>query len=442
MTYVLRIYKLHWALLIAGILSACVDPLNLTLGGTVDVIVVDGSINNLPEAQQIRLNRSKADPFTGRFGTLPITKAQVEVVVDSTQVIACHETVEGTYQLPNDFRGQVGHAYQLRFTLPDGTRYASNQQVMPAVPPIGRVTARFNPNSLSPPLSGNYTAGHDLFVDFADPAQTRNYYRWDWKLWQKQAWCKTCVQGAYSVYTVIAELNQNFQFPPGNYYVYRSSNTTLLENCYQELTPPPPSYRNPIPDYRYDYTCRNQCWEITYSYNINLFSDQYSNGGLITGQQVAQVPFYVRDPGLIELRQSSLTAEAYSYWSLFRQQTQNTGGLADTPPSALVGNVRNEADQAEAVVGFFTASAVATTRYWLDRNDTSGLSLGGTDPHRDAGLLGAELFYALNLRHPIPEPRLPEVPQLQILNVPQRPPTALCVSSDSKTPFKPAGWRE
>ena len=49
---------------------ACVDPEDLTLVGTVDVIVVDGTINNLAEPQIIRLNRSKADPLTGRFGTM------------------------------------------------------------------------------------------------------------------------------------------------------------------------------------------------------------------------------------------------------------------------------------------------------------------------------------------------------------------------------------
>ena len=419
---------------------ACVDPLELTLKGTNDIVVVDGTITNLAEPQIIRLNRSKADPLTGRFGSTPITEALVEVIEDSARIITCHETVDGTYQLPSDFKGRADHAYQLRFTLDDGTRYASNQQVLRAVPPIDKVASRFNPKSVFPPLNNFYTAGHDLTIDFQDPAQTRDYYRWDWKLYEKQEFCRTCYQGIYSVYNVTAELF-NGGPPIYNYYSYRSG-SRLLEDCYKELEPPQPSSRSPLPPYTYDYVCRTQCWEIIYGYSINLFDDQYTNGGLITGRTVAHIPYYTHGPGLVEIRQSSLTPDAYRYVQLFQQQTQNTGGLADTPPTALIGNIHNVANAEEAVVGYFTASAVAALRYWLDRKDAYGIPFGATDPANPPQSVGEELFYALNLRQPIQEPRPPQQPQVQLQNSPPRPPTALCVPSDSRTPFKPEGWRD
>ena len=438
----MRLPAIWFFLLTTALLPlSCVDPLDLSLRGTVNVVVVDGTITNLSEAQIIRLNRSKADPFTGRFGTLPITKAMVEVVVDSTQIIVCQETVDGSYQLPGDFKGQVGHAYQLRFTLTDGTQYASDQQVLRAVPPIDKVTSQFNQRSIFPPLGGFFTAGHDLFIDFNDPAQTHDYYRWDWKLYEKQAWCRTCYQGIYSVYNVTAEL-LGAPLPTGNYYSYRSGDTKLLEDCYKELEPPQPSIRSPLPAYTYDYNCRTTCWEIIYGRDVNIFDDQYSNGGLATGRKVAQIPFYTQNPGLVEIRQSSLTAGAYRYFKLFQQQTQNTGGLADTPPTALIGNVQNRADPKEAVVGYFTASAVATMRHWLDRKDVSGAPLGASDPVGYTGELDDQLFYALNLRQPIQEPRPPQQPQVYLQNGPPRPPTAICAPSETRTPFKPEGWRD
>ena len=419
---------------------ACVDPEDILLRGTVNIVVVDGTITNLAEEQIIRLNRSKSDPLTGRFGVTPITKATVEVVIDSSQRVSCHETIDGTYQLPSDFKGQIGHAYQLRFTLSDGTQYASNQQVIQPVPPIDKVTAQFNPKSLFPPITGFYTAGHDFFIDFNDPIQTRNYYRWDWKLWEKQEWCRTCYQGEYSVYTIIATLIQS---SANNSYNYTSSNTTFLEDCYYELPPPYPSDRNPVPAYTYDYSCRTQCWEIIYSHDINVFDDEYTNGGLLTGRKVAQIPFYDHNPGLVEIRQSSMTADAYRYFKLFQQQTQNTGGLADTPPSALAGNVHNVANNREAVVGYFTASAVAPARYWLGRKDVTGISLGGSGPNGYPSLPGAEFFYSLNQREPHPELTFPNgSPQFPIIKSPPRPPTATCVSSDTRTPYKPEGWRD
>ncbi len=429
--------------LLPALLIACVDPVDGILLGTVDVLVVDGIINNLPEPQVIRLNRSKSDPFTGQTGFTPITGATVEVVVDSAEAIPCHETIDGSYQLPSDFKGQIGHAYQLRFSLVDGTRYASTQQIVPAypVPSINKLTARFNPKSLRTPLDGFYTAGHDLFVEFKDPVEAHNYYRWDWRIWEKQQWCRTCQQGVYAVYGIRDSLVLS-NASRGNYYSYTEDRSTRLEDCYRELTPPAFSYRTPLPDYTYDYMCRTNCWEIFYSHDITVFDDVYTNGGLITGLKAAQIPFYTYNPCLVEIRQSALTADAYGYFKAIQDQTERTGGLADTPPSVLAGNVHNVANRKEVVVGFFSASVLASLRYWLDRKDASGVSFGGSGPAGYGGDVGSELFYVLNRRQPVMEPTPPAIPQMVIQNSPNRPPTALCLPNDNRTPNKPEGWRD
>ncbi|WP_240543417.1 DUF4249 domain-containing protein [Spirosoma foliorum] len=397
---------------------ACVDPEDLSLFGTVDVLVVDGTINNLAEPQEILLNRSKADRLTGRFGSLPITKALVEVVVDSAQVIACHETVAGTYQLPGDFRGQIGHAYQLRITLSDGTHYLSTQQIMQSVPPIDAIKAQFNPTGLTTKVNGIYPAAHDISIDFKDPADQHNYYRWDWKLWEKQDWCKSCVQGEYAQYNIVGKGVGTNCYVGGN---------QLYEDCFSppEITMPEYNYGGQNLYFVYDYNCRTQCWEILYSHAIDVFDDKFSNGGTMTGRRVAQIPFYQKEGCLVEIRQLALTADAYRFFLLFQQQTQNTGGLTDTPPSALVGNVRNIANAREKVVGYFTAAAASAKRYWIDRKDATGTYPG--------------LFYAQNGRPPIPEP---DAAKFCIAPLPLRPPKALCVPSNTKTPFKPDGWQE
>lgn len=408
---------------------SCVDPADVAFNATVNVVVVDGTITNLPEPQLIQLNRSQADPLTGRFGSTPIAKATVEVVVDSVQVIACQETVDGTYQLPSNFKGQVGHAYQLRFTLPDGTRYGSNQQVMPAVPPIAKVYAQFNPNSLPIPLSGFYTAGHDISVDVTDPVEQHNYYRWDWKLYEPQEFCRTCAKGFCSVFNPIEV------FPPGGFY---KSGPNPYEDCfYPGYDPSKP----PSADFKFDYACRTKCWEILYSYSLNLFDDQLSNGGLIARRKVAAIPFYQHSPCLVEIRQGSLTKDAYRYYKLFQEQTQNTGGLADTPPTALVGNVHNGADPYEGVIGYFAASAVSVIHQYLNRKDAVGLPFGSSHPAFVPQSAGEELFFALNLRAPMLEPSPPNNIRIFVDGT-KRPPTAICAPSKSRTPVKPEGWPE
>ena len=416
-SHLLRFCWLAVALLLP---SGCVDSFDQTLRERVNVVVVDGTITNLNEPQVIRLNRSKSDSLTGRFGTLPLTGLTVEIVVDSAQAVVLREINTGEYQAPDGFRGQVGHSYQLRFTLRDGTRYQSNQEVMPAVPPIDNVSARFNPTSLPAELYdgtiNQYRGAHEVSVSWQDPVGEHNYYRWDWKLYEKQEWCKTCVQGFYEQY---------------NPYDYK----TLYEDCYA-----PAEYQ--MLNYNYggytyyfvnDYTCRTDCWAILSNTDLNVFDDQYSNGGHINGRSVARIPYYQRNGCLIEVRQSSLTQKAYAYFKLFQAQTQNTGGLADTPPTALAGNVRNVTNSRERVVGYFTASAVSSSRYWIDRKDATGQPPG--------------LFVALNGRLPSREGEIdpntgkgkPTAP-FNILQ--KRVLTAICSPSDSQTPYKPDGWRD
>lgn len=418
----------------------CVDPADVAFHATVNVVVVDGTITNLPEPQIIRLNQSRPNPQTGRFGFFALTKASVEVVVDSAQVITCHETVDGSYQLPSNFRGQVGHAYQLRFTLSDGATYQSSQQVMQSVPRINKLALRFNQTSLPAGLfDTNFRSGYDVFIDTQDPADQRNYYRWDWNLWEEQDWCQTCTQGYY----MPNKLRIVSSYP--NILIYQAQ-PDLLEDCF--AAPADDLFggaHGKMSHFSNDYVCRTKCWDIIHSSTLSLFNDEFSNGGLIGSRNVGQVPYYTQNVALVEIRQSGLTKDAYRYYQLFDEQTQKLGTLADTPPTALVGNVHHVANKQENVVGYFTAGAVSTLRYMLNKTDATGRAYGSVhyNPIFDRyEPVDAEkqLFYALNRRNPIQEPT--SGLDFTILGGGSRPPTALCIPSDSRTPFKPEGWRD
>jgi hypothetical protein len=74
---------------------------------------------------------------------------------------------------------------------------------------------------------------------------------------------------------------------------------------------------------------------------------------LIKEKLVAQIPFYNDYGCLVNLEQISVSLEVYKFYQLVRQLTQGTGGLADTPPSAIVGNIQNVSNPDEKVVGYF-----------------------------------------------------------------------------------------
>jgi hypothetical protein len=397
------------------VLAGCVDPIDQTLPGNLNVIAVDGTISNLDETQFILLSKSESDPISGRPASFPLTKARVEVVVDSSQIIAATETTDGRYQLPSDFKGQIGHAYQLRFTLNNGTRYVSDQQIMPKVPSIERVRAQFNPTSLPAIEVGGFRAAHDIYLDAQDPADQTNFYRWTWRLWEKQDWCRTCTNGVYSI-------NNVRLLTSANGLRYFALGDLLLEDCFTQ-----PASIPIVRPWTYDYYCRSACWAIIPSYKLNVFSDTYTNGGPILAKRVAQIPFYQKSPCLVEIRQAGLTASAYEFYKQLQDQTENTGGIVDTPPTASVGNVKNINNDREIIFGVFTASAIATKRYWIDRSDSQGIPPG--------------LFKGLNGRDFIPEPTFPAIPAIVIQGANQ-PYTAICSPNEVRTPIKPTGWQD
>jgi len=422
-------------LLLMTLLTACVDPLDLRLGESVDVVVVDGALTNLNEPQFVWLRRAKS--INGRFGTLPLKGATVEILVDSLQRFRMREIEPGKYQAPDGFVGQVGRRYQLEFRLEDGTTYRSRPEVLPEAPPISKMTVRFNPESFGPTERNGYRSAHEVQIDTQDPAGQRNFYRWDWALYEKQDWCKTCYQGVYAVYKILPR-----QYLFNRYYV---SGTELYENCFSpeydpnSQTPPPPNG-----DFYYDYRCRTECWAIIRNHELNLFDDAFTDGGRIEARRVGQLPFFTYSLAMI--RQVALTQRAYQFFRDVEAQSENTGGVADTPPAAPIGNVLNVNKPEEIVVGYFAATGVTQRTYWLDRRDTSGPAWGARNEQGDYLLPDEMLFFALNGRLPSPEPPPPygpgrPTPRIEIWGGPPRVPTAICLPSDHSTPFRPPGWQ-
>lgn len=372
-------------------LLACVDAFTPNIRPNTDLLVVEGLITDLDEPQEIRLSRTRSTPDSTR--SRPITGAQV-VVHANDRPIALRETEPGLYRFPADFRGRVGERYQLRFTTADNVTYESNVETMVPVAPIERIYDRFNPEGIRNPVNGRVIPSNDIYVDFQDPAGRRDFYMWRWTLYEYQDWCATCRAGLY----ILRDLGD------------RQAGSCQPDPRVGSLT-------------EYDYVCLGLCWDIFYNPGVNIFADQFSNGRPQTGRLVGQIPLQQSNPCLVNVEQQSLTVGAYRYYRLFQEQTQNTGTLADSPPAPLAGNVRNLADDAENVVGYFSASSVSINRYWLDRLNTRGGRFNG-------------LFYFQRGRFPNVEPR-----GVFRTDVPPTLPSALCVPSRTRTNLFPKGWR-
>lgn len=366
----------------------CVDKFDPKLNLGANVVTVEAVLNNLPEAQRVSLKYSES--VASSTFERPISKAQVEIVVNGKDIVVGTEQEAGAYYLPSDFRVKTGSTYQLKFRLADGKQYESDIETMSTVPEITKVYDEFQAKAIETTSGDGRLAsipGNWVYVDTKDPGGVRNFYQWAFTLWEKQSICATCDRGLF-------------------YPISGSQRNVCIAN-------------NRLPAGTiYDYFCESSCWQIYYNQELNVMADTYSDGKPIIGRLAAKIPYYSRDPALVEIRQYSLSPGAFRYLKLLADQSQNTGSLADTPPAPIVGNVRNVSNPEEPVVGYFQASGIASIRYWLDRQNAS--SFAG----RPTGLL--------NGREIMPEPMGADL---------TRPPFAPCLPSISRTPIKPTGWK-
>lgn len=330
---------------------ACVEPFGTLSENSLDKLVVDATITDEDMPQKIRIHKSVAK---GEIAFRePIANLKVDILVNRKEVISLTHQGEGVYALPENFRAKSGESYQLIFQKPDGTNYESTEQIMPKGVKVDRLYDTFATEGID--TGTKKIPANNLYVDFQDPANEQNYYTWSWTLWERQFICHT--------------------------------------------------------EFSVDYYCRQNCWEILRNDTWNIFSDIYSNGKTVYNKLVAQIPYYQYGGALVEIKQLAISGEAYRFLKTLSEQTERTGTLVDTPPAAIVGNVRNLTNPAEPVVGFFMVGSASAINYWLSRENAQGKA-------NPVGLLG---------RKPNPN---------------RFGATAECIEGPTRTLQKPFWWKE
>ncbi len=382
----MSILKIFLASLVLSIcLIACVEPFETNFELKNKIYIVEGKVSNLENEQFILLKESyPSGPVSSLFRN--ISGAKVSVIENNTKEINYVETSPGVYQPATDFVGIAGNNYKLSITLPSGSKLESTEEVLKPVAPIKKIYSKIDAEAYA--LSTLKTLpGHVIYIDYDEPAGKGDNYYWTWNLYEKQNVCATCQGGIY----------QRIPAPAGSCQTSRALSEANVT---------------------YDYTCESECWEIYHSTKLIAANDKFSDGKSVVAKQIAEIPFYNERGGLIEILQQSVSNKALNYLQLLIEQGQNTGTLADTPPAALIGNMVNLDQPEEVVGGYFMATSIAKSTYWIDRTNISTL---GFKPY---GMLNGRTFS--------PEPSGADI---------TRPPLAPCLNLRNRTTKKPEGFQ-
>lgn len=372
-----------YLILLLLLVGSCITPItDFTQVSSQSFLAVEAALTDQFGPHKVRLYMS-SDKLTGSFFT-PVTKAKVYIVDDKgvRQDFTEVTTSKGTYLSSSNFAGRVGGRYVLNIETTEGKKYQSVAETMKAVPEIENLITRFE-------VQDNYAkgdarrAGFNVYLDFQDPNTTGDNYQWYWKHYQRADICETCVGGSY-----------NFR----------------LNACVQPAIPT---------EQTLSYKCAGDCWDISFSTDLNILSDSYLNGQRITGRLVARIPFDGTSPYYLQLEQRAITANSYNYYQSLKAQTQNNGTLFDVPAETRFSfNIKSITNPEEKILGIFDVFAVRKRIFYIDRN-----------PANTQGEL------------PIPRYTLGEIFTC--------PPGSIncqdliqCTDGLYRTPFKPAGWKE
>lgn len=318
--------------------TTCTDPVAPEFQFKEGLVFVESIASTIPKASFVTVNRS-----TLEFGVYVVNFVEgASVNFENTitgEIVNLTET-RSSYLPPDDFVVQPGEQWKLNIQLADGKKIESApEQVLEPVP-ITNIEVRYDAELVfRENLGGKFVPGHEVSIDFEDPAETENYYYWTYRAYENLDFCERCTEA-----------------------IWRNGECTPVE----------------IARFRaryFDYACDIDCWRIRFPETVAIFDDRFSNGKMITKFPVGDLLLYNKENMVVEIQQFSITPAAYDYFKVLKDVVDNNSGLNAPPPAALVGNLLNPEDSEDFVFGRFTAAATSSASLFINRSIVEGLPI-------------------------------------------------------------------
>lgn len=306
---------------ICFLLTTCITSYDYSATEHTPKLVVDGRVTDQPGPHRINLSYSTPYFNEAQFDGKYIDDATVSIEDNDGIRTTLQHSRRGTYETPGGFTGKPGKHYTLTITLANGKEYRSLPEEMKFVPPIDTIVGEYRELP-----EGDLRGEFDLSIETKDPSTKEDFYQYRWLHYELKPYC----------------------------YLQQDPNTGFIN----------------VVD------CCENCWAIDQCAGcINILSDAVVNGGSLK-VPIATIPYDSKEPYFILVEQHSLTEEAYQFWKNVSTQINSSGGIFDSPPITIRGNIFNTNDPQEQVLGFFGASSVAVKSIHFQRNKISRIPFG------------------------------------------------------------------
>lgn len=288
-------------ILILCLLSvSCIEPIEIETDRKAGQLVVDGYITDGVGPHYVRLARTAE---TQRV-TLPETGASVLLKDDEGNTETLSETEEGIYIHRGDLiRPRPGHAYHLEISLSNGVSYATLSDTMPTV--VG----------------------------------------------QDSAWFSQGTRNGLKVVNVLAQST----LPRVERPLFLQ---WVVEEVYQFFPTDFPDPFNSVPPSCFIFG-------LVAPQTVNLYDGSSFSTELIPQQLlvIRKFDYTFQQRHFFNVYQRSLSESAFRYMEKLEVLTNQSGSIFDIPPAPVKGNVFRVNDEAEQVLGFFSAVKQDSTQF-------------------------------------------------------------------------------
>ena len=316
-------------LLISPIFLSCIQELGV-FTGVEEAFVIDGVITNEFGPHVIKIAKTK-QYNTARNYFAEVENAIVIIEDDLGNTIQLTDKRAGIYHTPDNFIGVIGNSYRITVTLNSGIVYQSEYEELFPVPSIDKLTFGLADKEI---LSDENLIIKErvvsFFVDFKDPANVDNFYKWRY----------------HETFEIFAPKAEELELP----------NIT--------------------------------CWAQDYDREfLKIDRDLLFDGKEMRDFEVfyAEIGKKFAEDYFVKIEQQSLTPKAYSYWETIKNQIDNNGTIFETSNFQIRGNISNLNDNDELVLGYFGASAVTSMSILVHPGDIGFVFFYACEPDPFSG---------------------------------------------------------
>lgn len=315
----MQVSKITVILILSLACVSCIEPFDPDLHETQDLMVISGVITDAPGLHYVTISRSVAfdEPWNLKY----VSGCEVSVMDNFEEVRSYNEVSPGLYEVLLDRSYlQINKTYQLIVESPLGSIYKSEPDTLLACPPVESLY--FEESVKRYHFEGFTYPGIQFYNDVIPQENGARSFRWV----LNETW-------EYKVPYVA-----NMLVDHGD---SRSFDGRGLSTC----------YKMEKIESLYSATIRNQLDTELRRNPLNFVPNR---------NQKLSIKYSL----LVE--QHSLTNTAFDYWSRLQSSINDTVSLYETQPLNISGNIYNESNPDEQVLGLFYASQIQEERIMVE----------------------------------------------------------------------------